>query len=105
MNRIGGLDALLVVRRPAFGRELGGLRAIEIGEGAGGDVALLEGVGPDERLEQPPPDDFEPLLGRRRAPRRLEPPTTLRSRSSASRPRMPPTSTSSACVCGEPPVS
>ena len=32
-------------------------------------------------------------------------PTTFRSRSSASRPRMPPTSTSSAWVCGEPWVS
>ena len=32
-------------------------------------------------------------------------PTTFRSRSSASRPLMPPTSTSSACVCGEPALS
>ena len=33
-----------------------------------GDVALLEGVGPSDRLEQPPPHDLEAFLGGRRSP-------------------------------------
>ena len=74
VDRVGGLDALLVVAVPALGRELGSLRAIEVGEGARGHVALLEGVRPGERLEQPPPHDLEAFLGRRRPPRRLHPP-------------------------------
>ena len=42
MDRVGRLDALLVVAVAALGRELRLLRAIEIGEGARGHVALLE---------------------------------------------------------------
>ena len=68
-------------------------------------VAILELRRVGDRLEEPPPHDLEPLLGACRRHEESTRPTTLRSRSSASRPRWPPTSTLSAWVCGEPPVS
>ncbi len=40
VDRVGGHDPLLVVGVAALGRELGALRAVEVGEGAGGHVAL-----------------------------------------------------------------
>ncbi len=74
MDRVRGLNPLLVVATLALGRELGALRVIEVGEGARGHIALLEGVGPGERLEQPAPHNLEAFLGRRGPPRRLDSP-------------------------------
>ena len=73
MNRVGRLNAPLVVHRAALRRELDSLRTVQVGEGAGGDVALLEGVRPAERFEQPPPHDLEAFLGACRPPRGFDP--------------------------------
>ena len=68
VDGICGLDAFLVVAAPTLGRELGALRVIEIRERARGHVALFEGVGSGERLEQAPPHDLETFLSGRRTP-------------------------------------
>src|SRR5690606_16510133 len=46
VDRIGRLDALLVLSTPAVRRKLGRLGVIQFGEGAGGYVSLLEGIWP-----------------------------------------------------------
>ena len=72
VNRVGGLDALLVIAAAALGREFLLLAAIEIGEGAGYHVAVLELRRVRERLEQPAAHDLEALFGARRAPGRFD---------------------------------
>ena len=67
MDRIGRLDALLVVAATALRRELGGLVAVEIGEAARRQIALLEQFARD-RLEQATPDDLKALFRCRRPP-------------------------------------
>ncbi len=47
------------------------LRPVEVGEGAGHDVAIAKLGVAGQRLEKPSADDLEPLLGAGRAPRRL----------------------------------
>ena len=73
MDGVGGPDAPLVVRRTAFGRKLHALRAIGVGERAGGHVALLERLRPVQGLEQAPPHDLEAFLGARGPPGRFHP--------------------------------
>ena len=74
MDRIGGRDALLVVGVAALGRKLLLLATVEVGEGAGDDVAVLEPGLVGERLEQPSAHDLEPLFGAGRPPRRFDAP-------------------------------
>ena len=50
------------------------LAVVEIGEGAGDDVAVLEPGLVGERFEQPTADDLEPLFGGGRPIRRLDAP-------------------------------
>ena len=69
VDRIRGLDPLLVVGVAALGRELLVLRAVEVGEGARDHVAVLELRWIGQRLEQPPPHDLKAFLGARRPPR------------------------------------
>ena len=74
VDRIGRLDALLVLGLAALRRELGLLGAVELGEGPRHHVPVLELGGVGEGLEQPPADDLEALLGGGRPPGGLHPP-------------------------------
>ena len=49
------------------------LGPVEVGEGAGHNVAFTIPGRVRQRLEQAPADDLEPLLGAGRPPRRLDP--------------------------------
>ena len=63
-----------VVGVAALRRELLVLTAVEVGERAHDDVAVLEPLRVGERLEQSPADDLEAFLGAGRPPRRLDAP-------------------------------
>jgi hypothetical protein len=96
MDRVGRAEALLVVSGAAFRRELLRLRPVEVVERAGDKVAGLELLLLDQWFEEATSHDLESLLGARGPPGGFHSPdTTLRRRSSASRPRWPPTSMSS----------
>src|SRR5690606_24154894 len=68
MNRVGGLDALLVIAAPALWGELRRLRAIQVGKGPRGYVALLISLGPCEGLEKSTPHNLEAFLRGGRPP-------------------------------------
>ena len=72
VDGIGGAHALLVVGVAALGRELLLLAAVEVGKRPRHHVAVLELGGVAQRLEQAPAHDLKALLGRGRAPRRLD---------------------------------
>ena len=72
MNWVGCGAPLLVVGVAALRRKLLVLDAVDVGERAGDDVPVLELHRIGERLEQPPPDDFEPFLGAGWPPGRLD---------------------------------
>ena len=74
VDRVGRFDPLLVVRVAAIRRELGLVLAVPVGEGAGDHVAVFEEIGIPNRLEEPPPNDLEPLLRARRPPGGFHPP-------------------------------
>ena len=74
MDRVCGRDPLFVVGGAALRRELLVLTAVEVGERAHDDVAVLEPLRVGERLEQSPADDLEAFLGAGRPPRRLDAP-------------------------------
>ena len=74
MDRVCGRDPLFVVGVAALRRELLVLTAVEVGERARDDVAVLEPRRVGERLEQPTADDLEAFLGAGRPPRRLDAP-------------------------------
>ena len=74
MDRIGGLDPLLVVDIPALRRELLVLGPIELRECPRNYVPVLELLGVRERLEEPPPHDLEAFLRTRRPPGRINAP-------------------------------
>ena len=63
VDGVGGLDALLVVGVAALGRELRLLSAVELGEGAGDDIAVPEVRRVGEGLEEAAADDLEALFG------------------------------------------
>ena len=73
MDGVSGLEAALVVGGAALGGKLHPLLPVQLPEGAGRQVALLEGVRPYQRLEQPTAHDLEALLGAGRLPRRVDP--------------------------------
>ena len=72
VDRVGRLDALLVLGIAALGRELLVLRPVQVGERRADHVAVLELGRVDQRLEQPAPHDLEAFLGAGRPPRRLD---------------------------------
>ncbi len=72
VDRVRGLQALLVVRVPALRRKLLVPGAVEIRERAGDHVAVLEPRRVGERLEQAPAHDLEALLGAGWPPRGLD---------------------------------
>ena len=72
VNRVRGLQPLLVVGVPALRWKLLMVRTVEIGECARDDIAVPESGRVVERLEQAPPDNLEAFLSARRPPRRLD---------------------------------
>ena len=77
VDRVRGLQSLLVVGVPALRRKVRVLPAVEVGERPGDGVPVLELAGVRERLEEPAPDDLEAFLGARRPERRLDPPSDV----------------------------
>ena len=61
MDRIRPLDPLDVARLARLGGELGGLAAVELAEGTGGRITVLQLLSCD-RLEEAPAYDLEALL-------------------------------------------
>ena len=74
MNRIGGLDPLLVADIPTLGWELLVLAPIELSECPRNHIPVLELRRVRERLEEPTPHDLETFLGTRRSPGRFDAP-------------------------------
>ena len=72
MDRIGGLDPLLVVDIPALRRKLLVLGPIELRKCPRDHIPVRELRGVRERLEEPPPHDLEAFLRTRRPPGRLD---------------------------------
>ena len=68
VNRVSCLEALLVVRIAAVGREFLLLRAVKLHEGFGGRVAGDEQLRVRNGLEEPTPDNLETFLGAGRPP-------------------------------------
>ena len=73
MDRIGGLEPLLIVRIAALGRKLRLLGTVEVGKGPRHYIAVLELRRIGQRLEEAPPHDLEAFLGTGRPPRRFHP--------------------------------
>ena len=74
VDGVGGLEALLVAAVATLGGELLLLGAVEIGEGTGDDVAILELAIFNEGLEEAAAHDLEALLGAGWPPRGLDAP-------------------------------
>ena len=87
VDRVGGLDALLILGLAALRRELGLLRAVQLGEGSRHHVAVLDWAGSDRGWKSRRRTISKPssaLAGRQEDSTR---PTTLRRRSTGPRAR------------------
>ena len=68
VDRVGADQQIAVARFAGFGRELGGVLGIEVGEAAHHRIAGSAGRLGGDRLEQPPPHNLETLVAGGRPP-------------------------------------